>query len=256
MKKVIVLAAFLAVLLQMMGCAGNIAANTVLSGEDLKDKKIGVAKGTAATYYADGYGTMQTYDSSETMLVDLKNGSIDCAVMDEALAKNLIKKVQGLKILKQPLVECEFRFTIAKENPDLLEAVNAALKDLKESGTLEKIIEGYQSGNDFKYTSPEDIDLSHGTLTLAVDAAMPPYSHLDKEGQPAGLHVDIARAVCDLLHVAMDVSIVDSSDLVLTVQYGKADLSLGAAADDEENARLAVFSNPYTSCTQVIVTRR
>jgi polar amino acid transport system substrate-binding protein len=256
MKKFIVLTVVLTALLHLTGCAGNMAANTVFSGDDLKDKKIGVAKNTAATYYADGYGTLQQYDSSETMLVDLKNGGIDCAVMDEALAKSLTKKVAGLKILPQPLVETEFRFAIAKENPDLLEAVNAALKELKESGTLQKIIEGYQPGNDYRYVSPENIDLSHGTLTLAVDAAMPPYSYYDSQNLPAGLHIDIARAVCDLLQVAMDVSVVGSSDLVLTVQYGKADLSLGGAADDEENAKLAVFSNPYTTSTQVIVTRR
>jgi polar amino acid transport system substrate-binding protein len=190
------------------------------------------------------------------MLVDLKNNVIDCAVMDEAFAKSLIKKVSGLKILAEPLVESEFSFAIAKENPDLLAAVNAALKELKESGTLEKIIDGYQPGGDFRYTSPDNVDLSHGSLTLAVDAAMPPYSYYDDKEQPAGLHIDIARAVCDILHVGLNVAVVDSSELVITVQYGKADFSLGGITDSEENAKLAVFSNPYTTNTQVIVTRR
>jgi polar amino acid transport system substrate-binding protein len=255
MKRILVLAVVLAALL-LTGCAGNTAANTVLSKDDLKDKNIGVAKGSAATFYADGYGTLHPYESAETMLVDLKNNVLDCAVMDEAFAKSLIKKVSGLKILTEPLVESEFSFAIAKENPDLLEAVNAALKELKESGVLGKIIDGYQPGGDFRYTSPDNVDLSHGSLTLAVDAAMPPYSYYDDNKQPAGLHIDIAHAICDILHVGLNVSVVDSSELVITVQYGKADFSLGGIADSEENAKLAVFSNPYTTNTQVIVTRR
>lgn len=256
MKKVLVLAVIIAALLQITGCSGNLSANSVYSENDLKDKKIGAAKGSAAMFYADGYGTLQPYESAETMLVDLKNGVLDCAVMDEALAKTLIKKVSGLKILPQPLVESEFCFAIAKENPDLLAAVNEALKELSESGMLEQIINGYNPGNDFRYKSPENADHSNGTLTLAVDAVIPPYSYYDSNEQPVGLDIDMARAVCDILHVKMEVSIVGVSDLILTVQYGKADFSLGGVTNNEEDAKLVVFSQPYTECTQVIVTRR
>lgn len=256
MKRILVMAVVLAALFQISGCSGGLPANTVFSENDLKDKNIGVAKGSAATFYADGYGTLQPYESAETMLVDLKNGVLDCAVMDEALAKSLIRKVPGLKALPQPLVDSEFCFAIAKENPDLLEAVNGALEELSESGLLEQIIKGYHPGNDFRYASPENADRSHGTLTLAIDAVIPPYSYYDSNTQPVGLDIDIARAVCDILHVEMEVSVVDVSDLIITVQYGKADFSLGGVTNNEEDAKLVVFSNPYTVCTQVIVTRR
>lgn len=256
MKRILVLAAVFAALLLISGCAGGMPANTVFSAGDLKDKNIGVVKGSAALFYARGYGTLQSYESGETMLVDLKNGVLDCAVMDEALAKSLTGKVRGLKLLPEPLVDTEFCFAIAKENPDLLEAVNRALKELRESGILKRVIEGYRPDGTFRYTSPENIDISRGTLTLAVDAVIPPYSYLDEAGQPAGIDIDIARAVCDLLHVRMDVSVVPESDLIITVQYGKADFSLGGVTNNEEDANLVVFSDPYTECTQVIVTRR
>lgn len=255
MKKVLVLAVVLAALFHISGCSGKIAANTVFSGSDLTGKDIGAVKGTAATVYASGHGTLHTYEGAESMLVDLKNGILDCAVMDEAQAKVAIKKVSGLKILKEPLYEMAFSFAIAKENPDLLEAVNAALTELNESGMLSKIVEGYHPGNDYRYQSPDNIDQSLGTLTLAVDAAMPPYSSLDANSQPVGLHIDIARAICDILHVKMNVTVVDTSDLIITVQYGKADLSLGGV-NNEDNAKLVIFSDVYTNCSQVIVTRR
>lgn len=256
MKRILVLAAVLAALLQITGCAGGMPANTVFSAGDLKDKKIGVVKGTAALFYAREYGTLHTYESGEAMLVDLKNGILDCAVMDEALAKSLIRKVRGLKLLQEPLVDTEFCFAIAKENPDLLEAINEALQELRESGILNQIIEGYRPGGTYRYTSPENIDLSRGTLTLAVDAVIPPCSYPDENGQPAGIDIDVARAVCDLLHVKMEVSVVPETDLIITVQYGKADFSLGGVTNNEEDANLVVFSDPYAECTQVIVTRK
>ncbi|NLA86380.1 MAG: transporter substrate-binding domain-containing protein [Clostridiales bacterium] len=256
MKKILIFAAVFTILLHIAGCAGKMPANTVFSEDDLNGKDIGMAKGTAAMFYADGYGELRSYESAETMLVDLKNGILDCVVMDENHAKTLIKKVSGLKILEKPLVESEFCFAIAKENPDLLEAVNGALKELDECGMLKKIIEGYHPGNDFRYKSPENTDLSRGTLILAVDAVIPPYSYFDKDGQPVGLDIDIARAVCDILQVKMEVTVVHVSDRIITVQYGKADFSLGGVTYNEKDGKLVVFSDPYTTCTQVIVTRR
>lgn len=256
MKKIFVLAVILAALLQISGCGGKMPPNKVYSENDLNGKNIGIAKGSAAAVYAANYGTLHAYEIAETMLVDLKNGVLDCAVMDEVLAKSTIKKVPGLKILSKPLFKADFSFAIAKENPDLLGAVNSALGELRENGTLKKIIEGYIPGNDYRYESPDGIDRSYGALTLAVDASVPPYSYADADGQPAGLDIDIARAVCDLLHVQMNVKVVEKSDLVITVQYGKADFSLGGVTNNEEDAKLAVFSDAYISCTQVIVVRR
>ncbi len=256
MKKILILAAVLTILLHITGCAGKMPANTVFTEDDLNGKAIGVAKGTAAIFYAGDYGELQSYESAETMLVDLKNGILDCAVMDEDYAKTLIRKVSGLKILEKPLIESELCFAIAKENPDLLEAVNGALKELDKSGMLKKIIEGYHPGNDFRYKSPENIDLSRGTLTLAVNAVIPPYSYFNEDGQPVGLDIDIARAVCDILQVEMAASVVHVSETIITVQYGKADFSLGGVTNNEKDAKLVVFSEPYTTCTQVIVTRR
>lgn len=256
MKRILVLAVIVTALLQITGCGDKIAANTVRSADDLNGKKIGVLSGAVASYYADGYGTLHTYESAEAMLVDVKGGFLDCAVMNAALAKSTGKKVSGLKILKEPLVNEDFRFAIAKENPDLLEDINAALTELSDSGTLDSIIEGYAPGGTYRYTSPDDVDRSHGTLTLAVDAVLPPYSYMDSTGKPAGIDIDVARAVCDLLRVELAVSIVEESELVITVQYGKADFSLGGITDNEEDAKLVVFSEPYTTCTQVIVVRQ
>jgi ABC-type amino acid transport substrate-binding protein len=256
MKKIMILAVILAALLQISGCSGKMSANTVYSADDLKGKNIGVVTGSAATVYADGYGTLHPYQSAETSLVDLRNGVIDCCVMDEALAKSLIKKIPGLKILSHPLVQSDFCFAIAKENPDLLEAVNSALKDLKESGVLDKIIQGYIPGDGYRYKSPDNLDTSRGTLTLAVDAALPPYTYKDDSGQPVGLDIDLARAVCDSLHVKMTVAVMDESELIQTVQYGKAEFSLGGVVSNDQDAKLVDFSKPYIRCTQVIVVRQ
>ncbi len=256
MKKMIISVLALGVLLSAAGCGGRLEPNKVFSIDDLTGKSIGVVEGSVGTVYAAGYGTLYPYVSAETMLVDLKNNVIDCAVTDKDVAKETIRKVHGLTILDEPLADGDFCFAVAKENPDLTEAVNNALKQLANAGILEDIINGYKGQSEYVYVSPSDIDRSAGTLTVAFDANFPPYSYQDSDGTVVGLDVDIARAVCDILQVDMTISIVAREELVTTVQYGKADLSLSGVTNNEIDAELVDFSAPYTSCTQVIVVRK
>jgi polar amino acid transport system substrate-binding protein len=255
-KKMLFAALALAVLFGAAGCGGKNAPNKVYSADDMAGMNIGVVAGSAATVYAEGYGTLHAYESAETMLVDLKNNILDCAVMDQYAAKATLRKVRGLKILGEPLVQANFCLAVAKENPDLTKDVNSALGTLEDAGILEDILEGCTGKSDYTYVSPPDIDRSAGTLTVAFDGNFPPYSYDDGSGTLVGLDVDIARAVCDLLHVDMEISLVPRQELVTTVQYGKADLSLSGVTNNEANALLVDFSDPYTTCTQVIVVRK
>ncbi|MEL4106174.1 transporter substrate-binding domain-containing protein [Oscillospiraceae bacterium WX1] len=255
MKKIFVLAIALFMLLGLSACSKT-PANTVFSTKDLTGKNIGVVKNSAAVVLTAGYGTQHPYDVAETMLVDLKNGGLDCAVMDETAAKAAVRKVSHVKILSQPVYEADFCFAIAKENPDLKEAVDSALQQLKKSGTLKKIIDGYSKQNGYRYTSPSNADHSVGTLTLAVGGAFAPYCYQDEKGAYVGIDIDVARAVCDILRVDMKVSETKRDNLVTIVQFGKADFSLGGVTNNENDAKLVDFSNPYTTSTQVIIVRK
>ena len=68
---------------------------------------------------------------------------IDAVVIDGEPAKEFVKDAEGLKILDEAFTEEEYAIAIAKDNEDLLEKVNSALKSLKESGKLDEIVAKY-----------------------------------------------------------------------------------------------------------------
>ena len=70
-------------------------------------------------------------------------GKIDAVVIDGEPAKEFVKDAEGLKILDEAFTEEEYAIAIAKDNEDLLEKVNSALKSLKESGKLDEIVAKY-----------------------------------------------------------------------------------------------------------------
>jgi ABC-type amino acid transport substrate-binding protein len=256
MKKAFVLILTLYVVIYMAGCGAGVPPNTVYSAADLEGRQIGVVLNSAATTYAAGKGTVHEYTTGETMLVDLRNGALDCAVMDDSIARPLLQKVRGLRILSKPLLKSDFRIAIAKENPDLTKDINKALKELGDEGVLARIVGWYLNGEGDRYAPAADTDRSAGTLTLAVDSRFPPYAYDDGQGNIVGIDIDVARAVCDRLHVDMKITVFDSSSLITSVEFGKADLALGGLTDDDSDKKLVDMSNTYVTCTQVIVTRK
>ena len=71
----------------------------------------------------------------------LTSGKIDAVIIDNQPAKSFVETTDGLQILDTDYVQEDYAAAIQKGNTDLLNAVNGALKELKEDGTLQKILD-------------------------------------------------------------------------------------------------------------------
>jgi polar amino acid transport system substrate-binding protein len=68
---------------------------------------------------------------------------IDAVIVDIEPAKVFVSEVEGLKILDQEYTEEEYAICVKKGNTELLDNINAALKALKDDGTLDAIVDKY-----------------------------------------------------------------------------------------------------------------
>ena len=75
----------------------------------------------------------------------LKDGKVDCVVIDQEPAKNFVAVNEGLKILDTEYVTEDYAIAVAKENTALKDAINAAMAELKEDGTIQGILDKYIS---------------------------------------------------------------------------------------------------------------
>ncbi|MFV0341264.1 MAG: transporter substrate-binding domain-containing protein, partial [Anaerocolumna sp.] len=69
---------------------------------------------------------------------DLKNGKIDCIVMDEFPAQELVSANSTLKILDGTLFEDKYAIAVQKGNTELLEEINKVIDQLKADGKIEE----------------------------------------------------------------------------------------------------------------------
>lgn len=114
--------------------------------DDLDGKKIGTQMGTTGYIYcSDDYGeeNVVAYDNGITAVQALLNGQIDCIVIDNAPAQAFVKENAGLKILDTEYAVEDYAIGFAKGNTALKEAVNKALAELIEDGTVQKIVDKY-----------------------------------------------------------------------------------------------------------------
>ena len=123
----------------------------ITSIEDMQGKRIGTQRGTTGYILCSspvedgGFGeeNVVPYDDAIAAVKALKNGQIDCVVIDNAPAQELVKANPGLTTLETEYANEKYAIGVAKGNTALLDAVNGALKELMEDGTIQSIIDKY-----------------------------------------------------------------------------------------------------------------
>lgn len=114
-----------------------------------KKVTVGVQTGTTGDIYTTddiekaGYGTVKRYPKGADGVAALSAGKIDCVVIDNQPAMEFVKANKGLKILDTEYAVEDYAIVIKKGNTELTDSINNALKELKEDGTIQAILDKY-----------------------------------------------------------------------------------------------------------------
>lgn len=114
--------------------------------DDLAGKLIGVQQGTTGDIYAsDDFGdeNIERYPKGVDAVQALIQGKVDAVIIDNEPAKVFVGDNDGLKLLDTAYAEEEYAIAVKKGNTELLDQVNKAIQELKESGKLEEIVAKY-----------------------------------------------------------------------------------------------------------------
>lgn len=119
----------------------------IQTADDLVGKTIGVQLGTTGDIFASDVedATIEQYNKGFEAVQALSQGKVDAVIIDNEPAKEFVTEVEGLVILEEEFAVEEYAIAIAKENEELLEQINGALEQLKDSGKLDEIVAKYIS---------------------------------------------------------------------------------------------------------------
>ncbi|MGI5948205.1 MAG: basic amino acid ABC transporter substrate-binding protein [Lachnospiraceae bacterium] len=118
----------------------------ITGSADLADKKIGVQLGTTGDLLSSelaGDENVERYNKGFEAVQALLQGKIDAVVIDSAPAKVFVEQSEGLKLCDEAMSQEEYAIAVKKGNTEMLDKINGALKELKEDGTIDEIINKY-----------------------------------------------------------------------------------------------------------------
>ena len=260
MKKLVktIAAAALAVTM-LAGCGESVKPNEVFSVADLNNRTVGVQLGTTGDIYASDIegATIERYKRGSDAVQALKQGKVDAVIIDNEPAKVFVSKNEDLMILDEAFAVEEYAIAIKKGNSELTEAINGALAELKEEGTLASIAANWigDAAGTCPYVTPEGTEYTNGTLVMATNAEFPPYELLEGT-EVVGFDADMMKAVCDKLGYELKIENMDFDSIIAAVDSGKADVGAAGMTVTEDRLKNIDFSDPYTTATQVIIVRK
>ena len=114
-----------------------------ITTNDLDNLKIAVQLGSVGdSYVTKNYPNAEVVRQKKYLaaIEDLKTYKVDCVVMDELPAKEILEENSGLKILENELFTDTYGMIVKKGNKELLNAINAKLEELMKNGKIEEFI--------------------------------------------------------------------------------------------------------------------
>ena len=114
--------------------------------KDLKDKAIGVQKGTTGAIVAEEDYTKNVvrFNNGPEAAIDLKNGRLDAVLIDNLPARMIAEQNPGLVVLDEKAADDEeYAMAVRKSDKDLQKVINEVLSELQSSSRIDEWVEEY-----------------------------------------------------------------------------------------------------------------
>lgn len=121
------------------------ADSDISKPEDLKDASVAIANGTTFAEDAKKYPgikEVKTFEDDNQTLQELRSGRVQGVITGYFVAVNAAKEFPNdFKLAGPRIREEQIAVAIRKDNPKFVEAINKALKEMREDGTYARISE-------------------------------------------------------------------------------------------------------------------
>ena len=119
--------------------------------DDLGGKTVGAQDGTTGETYANDEtdaATVRGFPEGPDAINALRNGQVDAVIIDQPVAVDAVESLGGgdIEIVEEIVTSELYGIPFAPDNDALREAVNEALKTIKDDGRLQELYEQYFPG--------------------------------------------------------------------------------------------------------------
>lgn len=165
-----------------------------------------------------------------------------------------VAKTPAVKVININLTEEEYAFGVDKNQPELLEQVNAFIAEIKENGKMEEIFNKYfKEGTPTPVTSAA-LDETKDQLVVATNAEFPPFEYTEGD-QYLGVDMEIAYLLAQKLGKELVIQNMDFDAVCLSVGSHKCDIAMAGLTINEERKESVTFSDSYYQASQKLIVK-
>jgi len=119
--------------------------SSIVTHYGLVGKKVGCVSNSVARDYVSEIkdATGMAYEKGSDAVRELLAGKIDAIVFDSSVADIYIDENVGLKKIEKPIYEKSYVMIVNSRRPEIYDALQAKLAEMKEDGSLQEIIDSY-----------------------------------------------------------------------------------------------------------------
>ena len=169
-----------------------------------------------------------------------------------ACGKSGSSTAKTAKVIDIDLTNEEYAFGVDKDQPELLEKVNAFIKEIKDNGKFDEICSHYFGDGEPVGVESAAYDASKDQLVVATNAAFEPFEYMIGD-KYAGIDMEIAGALAEYLGVELVVQNMDFDAVCLSVGQHKCDVAMAGLTVKPDREEYVTFSDSYYSASQQLI---
>ena len=138
-----------------------------------------------------------------------------------------------VKVIEYDLTDEQYAFGVDKDQPELLEQVNAFIAKIQEDGTFDAICDKYFSDGEPAAVESAEYDASKDQLVVATNASFEPFEYVDGDSYK-GIDMEIAALFAQELGKELVIENMDFDAVCLSVGQHKCDIAMAGLTINEE----------------------
>lgn len=157
-----------------------------------------------------------------------------------------------VKVIDVELTEEYYAFGVDKNQPELLEQVNAFIAEIKANGQLEEIFNKYFGDGTPTAVTSAALDESKDQLVVATNAEFPPFEYTEGTNY-LGVDMEIAALLAQELGKELVIQNMDFDAVCLSVGTQRCDIAMAGLTISEEREEVVTFSESYYQASQKLI---
>jgi polar amino acid transport system substrate-binding protein len=228
----------------------NTSALKITKLQDLNQGsiRVGLMQGSASEIKGRDYfshAKLSFFITPADALVALREHKIDAVAFDKDILKQAAKNMPEVMFIPQSYASYDISVGVNKEDGQLLQQVNGALKSLQDDGTIKAMEKRWLEDDSTEIPAGlEDKNQGTPVLTIGTSGTVPPWSFI-AHNKLTGFDAELGFRLGKILGRKVVFKIMEYDALVAALETHKIDLILANLNMTEERAKKIAFSNKY-----------